>query len=181
MLSNTSRVLTYLNAVLYAVLGLSLFFLPKQMAPVFAWKVTAFMTMTIGGWCLGNAWLAWISARRWAWNRVFSALIYLWLFGVAELIVLFAFRDKLKLEHPIAWLYLVTLLVNAGTALAGVLDWIRIRPSPAGEGSSFRTPQYLAVVAFVLFVGFLGLYGSTAASFRRSCPYSPCGVSACFT
>ena len=95
MLSNTSRGLTYLTGVLYAVLGFLLFFLPDQLALSFAWKVTPFMTMTIGGWCIGNAWLAWISARRWQWSLVYSTLIYLWLFGVGELLVLFNFRDKL--------------------------------------------------------------------------------------
>lgn len=78
-LSNTSRWLTYLTAILYAILGFLLFFLSAQMAPVFAWKVTPFMTMTIGGWCIGNAWLAYYAARRWEWRRIYSALLYLWL------------------------------------------------------------------------------------------------------
>ena len=73
------------------------------------------MTMTIGAWCLGNAWLAWISARRWDWKLVYSALLYLWLFGIFETIILLLFRDKLNLSHPIAWLYLAALLVNVLT------------------------------------------------------------------
>src|SRR5512141_3352195 len=113
MLSNLSRWLTYLLALLYVVGGIPLFFLPETLAPAFAWKVTPFMTMTIGGWSLGNAWLAWFTARRWQWNLVFSALLYLWLFGLGELFVLFNFRDKLVLGHPIAWLYFITLIVNA--------------------------------------------------------------------
>ncbi|HXD09971.1 MAG TPA: hypothetical protein VN653_07915, partial [Anaerolineales bacterium] len=88
MLSKTSRSLTYLNAMLNAVLGALLFLLPEKLAPVFAWKVTSFMTMTIGGWCLGNAWLAWFVARRWQWSLVYPALYYLWLFGILELGVL---------------------------------------------------------------------------------------------
>ena len=116
MLTVTSRWLTYFTAILYAVLGAFLFFLPEQLAPVFAWKVTAFMTMTIGAWCLGNAWLAWISARRWEWRLVYSALIYLWLFGIFEMGVVIAFRAKLQLVHPIAWLYLAALTVNVLTA-----------------------------------------------------------------
>src|SRR5919108_4170899 len=128
MLSNTSRLLTYLNAILYAILGLILFFLPEQMALVFAWKVTPFMTMTIGGWCLGNAWLAFYVARRWEWRRIYSALLYLWLFGILESWVLFLFRANLQLEHPIAWLYLLTLVVNLLTAIVGILEWFRIRP-----------------------------------------------------
>jgi hypothetical protein len=162
MLSNTARWLTYLLAILYAIVGFFLFILPGQLAPVFAWKVTPFMTMTIGGWCLGNAWLAWITARRWQWSLVYSTLIYLWLFGLGELLVLFNFRDKLVLVHPIAWLYLVTLVVNALTAVIGIIDWLRIRPVLTSSGSSFTLSQNAAVIAFVLFVGFLGLYGSFA-------------------
>ena len=163
MLSNTSRLLTYLSAFLYTILGALLFFLPEQLAPVFAWKVTAFMTMTIGGWCLGNAWLAWITARRWQWNLVFSALLYLWMFGIGELLVLFFFRDKLKLVHPIAWLYFITLIINSLMAVVGVIDWLRLRPSARRSGPPFTGWQNAALVAFIVFVAFLGLYGSTAA------------------
>jgi hypothetical protein len=162
MLSNTSRWLTYFTGTLYAILGFLLFFLPGYFAPVFAWKVTPFMTMTIGGWCIGNAWLAWITARRWQWSLVYSALLYLWLFGAGELLVLFNFRDKLVLIHPIAWLYFITLIVNTITAIVGFIDWLRIRPKLASTYPAFSTGQYMATVAFIVFVGFLGLYGSTA-------------------
>ncbi len=161
MLSNTSRLFTYLCAILYGVLGALLFLFPELLAPVFAWKVTAFMAMTIGGWCLGNAWLAYITARRWEWNLVYTSLIYLWLFGIGELIVLFFFREKLKLEHPIAWLYFITLIINTLTAFAGIFDFLRIRPSNASSGPFITKVQSLLAVAFVIFVGFLGLYGLT--------------------
>lgn len=77
MLSKGSRLLTYLLSGCYLLLGIALFLLPERMAPVFAWKVTGFMTMTIGGWCLGNAWLAFFTARRWQWHLVYPGLIYL--------------------------------------------------------------------------------------------------------
>jgi hypothetical protein len=161
MLSNFSRTLTYVCASLYVILGAALFFLPGRLSPVFAWKVTPFMTITIGAGCLGNALLAWITARRWKWSLVYSALLYLWMFGVGELLVLFTFRDKLVLAHPIAWLYFITLIVNGITALAGVVDWFRIRPALDSLGSSFSQTQSNLVVVFVVFVGFLGLYGCT--------------------
>lgn len=162
MLSRTSRLLTYVCAVLYFILGAFLFFLPESLAPVFAWKVTAFMTMTIGAWCLGNAWLAWISARRWDWKLVYSALVYLWLFGIFETVVLFLFRDKLNLSHPIAWLYLAALLINVLTALVGFSDWLRLRPARERFGPPVNKVQRGAVIAFILFVGFLALFGMTA-------------------
>lgn len=162
MLSNVSRLLTYACAVLYGVLGLWMYVMPEQLAPVFAWKVTAFMTMTIGGWCLGNTWLAYIAARRWEWRRVYTALIYLWLFGVGELIVLFLFRDKLVLQHPVAWLYFTTLIVNTIAALVGVFDYLRLRPDNKLVGPAITPLQKAAAAAFVIFVGFLGIYGLTA-------------------
>ena len=162
MLSNISRLLTYACAALYGILGAFLFLLPEGLAPAFAWKVTAFMTMTIGGWCIGNAWLAYITARRWEWKLVYGSLIYLWLFGIGELIVLFVFRDKLKLEYPIAWLYFITLIVNTLAAFIGIFDYLRIRPSNQLSGTAITKIQSLPAIAFVLFVGFLGLYGLTA-------------------
>lgn len=159
MLSNLTRWLTYLTSALYTGLGLLLYFLPATFAPVFAWKVTPFMTMTLGGWALGNAWVAWITARRWQWSLVFSSLLYLWIFGLGELLVLFNFRDKLLLNHPVAWLYLITLVVNALAAVAGITDWLRIRPSTSSASDRFTTFQNLALIAFILFVGFLGIYG----------------------
>lgn len=162
MLSNTSRLLTHACALLYGILGLWMYVIPEQLAPVFAWKVTAFMTMTIGGWCLGNAWLAFISARRWEWSLVRTSLLYLWLFGIGELIVLFAFRSRLVLQHPIAWLYLITLAVNVLAAVVGIFDYLRIRPANKPNGTILTNPQKIPAGAFVVFVGFLGIYGLIA-------------------
>jgi hypothetical protein len=161
MLSNTSKSLTFFTGSLYAILGLLLFFLPEKLAPVFAWKVSAFVTMTIGGWCLGNAWLGFIAARRWEWGMNYTALIYLWMFGITEMGVLIAFRDKLILEHPIAWLYFVTLMVNLLASILGVFDWIRLRPVREQRGKQVQWWQRAAVLVFILLVGFLGVYDST--------------------
>lgn len=162
MLSNTSRILTYVNALLYAVLGGFLSLLPEAFSPVFAWNVTAFTTMTIGGWCLGNAWLAFFASRRWEWTLAQPGLLYLWLFGVGELIVLYLFRDKLVLQHPIAWLYTGTLAVNGMAALVGAVDLFRTRPVADQSGAKTNPLQMTGLVLFILFVGFLGYYGLTA-------------------
>ena len=161
MLSHISRWLTYLTAVLYAIVGALLFLFPERLAPNFAWSVSAFITMTIGGWCLGHAWLAWIVARRWRWGLVYPPLIYLWLFGISELLVLFAFRSKLVLLHPIAWLYLMALIVNGLTALIGLVDWIRIRPARVATSLQMETKHRNSIILFILFVSFLGFYGLT--------------------
>lgn len=162
MLSNTSRLLTYLCAIFYGVLGVLLFLLPEQLAPVFAWKVTAFMTMTIGGWCIGFAWLAYVSARRWSWNLVYASLLNLWIFGVGQLIVLIVFRSKLVLQHPIAWLYVITIIINTITALIGVFDLLRTQPSMTTHGPVLPAIYRALAIGYVLFVGFLSFYGMTA-------------------
>ena len=159
MLSNISRWLTYLTAILYAILGALLFFFSESLAPVFAWKVTPFMAATMGGWCLGNAWSAFFSARRWDWKLVYMALVYLWIFGIAELAVLIAFRDKLVLGHPISWLYFVTICINALTAVIGVYDWFKLKPARMSFGPKAGIFHYVLIFGFVLIVTVLAVYG----------------------
>lgn len=161
MFSTPTRWLTFLTAALYAALGLSLFVAPESLAPGFAWKVSPFVAMTIGAWALGNAWLAWVSARRASWRLVYSSLVYLWLFGAGEAAVLIAFRERLVVSHPIAWLYLAALAANL-TAAVGVAELRRALRTRPNVGPALRRGQRLPIVAFVVFVGFLGVYGLLA-------------------
>jgi hypothetical protein len=159
MLSESSRLLTYALAALYAILGLALFVFPARLAPLFAWNISPFVAMTIGGWCLGNAWAALVASRRWRWSQVYAVLIYLWLFGLLQLVVVFLFRDKLRLEHPIAWLYLLVLLTNVTAAILGITDLFRLRPPWTTGGRAITPFIRLLIILFVVFVGFLGFYG----------------------
>ncbi len=103
------------------------------------------MTATMGGWCIGNAWSAFISARRWEWKLIYPALVYLWLFGIAEMTVLIVFRDKLVLQHPIAWLYFLTICVNVLTAAVGIYDGLRLKPARETFGLQARTYHYALI------------------------------------
>jgi hypothetical protein len=49
MLSESSRWLTYALAALYAILGLALFVFPARLVSLFAWNISPFVAMTIGG------------------------------------------------------------------------------------------------------------------------------------
>jgi hypothetical protein len=118
--------------------------------------------MTVGGWCIGNAWLAYFIAKRGDWQRAYTTLIYLWSFGITELIVLYLFRAKLALVHPIAWLYFITLLVNVLAALLGMAEWLRKRPARTADDFQTTALQRTLAIGFVIFVGFLGYYGLTA-------------------
>lgn len=163
MLTPVSRILTAVTALLFLLVGVPLFALPSQMALVFPWKVTPFIAMTIGAWCLGNAWLAGITTRRRDWRLVYSASLHLWLFGVLELGVLLAFRQKVVMAGPISWGYVAALVASVITAVVGLLDWIRLRPKMEPIGPV--TPRAIrgAVLAYILFVGFLAVYGMFAA------------------
>ena len=81
MLSSQARQLTYALAGVYFVLGAGLFLAPDWASSHFAWKVSPFVAMTIGGWCLGNAWAAYTIARRWRFPLIAATLTYLVSFG----------------------------------------------------------------------------------------------------
>src|SRR5688572_25282627 len=132
------------------------------MSAQFAWKVSPFVTMTIGAWCLGNAWLAWVTARRGQWSLVYTTLLYLGLFGGLETIVLILFRDKLLLAHPIAWLYLAALAVNIVAAGWIAVEWLRAKPHLEPLGPPMNVAVRVLAVIFVLFVMLLGGYGLIA-------------------
>ena len=159
-MNTTSRFLTYALAGLYAVLGAWLFLDSAGAATGFAWKVSPFQAMTIGGWCLGNGWLAFSSARRWRWPLVSGSLVYLWLFGVLESLVLLAFISKLVLATPLAWLYVVTLGLNVLLAVWGAA-WLLGKGKPKAQPKARPVPK-LPVWGFLVFASLLGLYGLLA-------------------
>lgn len=160
MLSKRSLWLTYGCAILYALLGIILFSAPESMSTRFAWKVSPFVTMTIGGWCIGTAWSALNSARNWNWQENHCSLTYLWVFGLLETMVLINFRDKISLEHPVAWLYLLALGLTVITGLSGVADLTRKRLTwrDTSEPPFSNTYMFLSIL-FILIVVFLGIYG----------------------
>ena len=113
MISTALRVHLYVLMAGYALIGTILFFAPTWGATHFAWKISPFIAMTIGGWCLGNAWLALTIARRARWPLVLCPLLYLSLFGLFETAVLITFRERLLVATPLAWLYLTTIAATA--------------------------------------------------------------------
>ena len=160
MLSNTSRRLTWLSAVLFAIVGLIFFFLPGYAAASFPWGVTPMLAMTIGGWSLGTAGVAWEAARDWRWPVVYPMLIYLWVFGVAETVVVIAFLDKLLVGNLLTWPYLAALAITMVGAVVGIAEWLRSRPSitPAPPERVTRIPLW----ARVLLLGFVTIVGVLA-------------------
>lgn len=162
MLSSTSRTLTRLTAICYLLLGAVLFLAPGWAAGNFAWNVSPFVVMTIGGWCLGNAAFAWLSARLWDWKLIYPPLIYLWLFGIFEAAVLFAFRDRVNVGSIVALGYIVTIGINVLAALSGLIDVLRLRPGTRVDGRPI--PGYVRglIVFFTFNLSILALGGLLA-------------------
>ena len=162
MLSSTSRTLTRISAICYLVLGAVLFLAPDWSAGNFPWNVSPFVVMTIGGWCLGNAAFAWQSARLWDWKLTYPSLLYLWLFGIFEAAVLFAFRDKVSVGSIVAFGYMLTIGVSILAALSGFIDLLRLRPGIEVDGRLI--PGYVRglIIFFTFNLSILALGGVLA-------------------
>ena len=154
-LSPASRWLTRVISVVYLVLGLIMFAAPNWSARHFPWKVSAFVAMTIGSYLLGNAWIGVIVQRTWTFARVYTLLSYLWLFGLLETVVVIIHRAKLITGAVLTTPYLVMLGLTVVAALAGLADWIRLRP-PLRSGGRRKPALVLSLeIVFVVLVAFI--------------------------
>lgn len=152
--------ISYVLAALYAVLGACLFAAPHWAAGQFAWKVSPLVTMTIGGWCLGNMCAAFLVAHRRLVAEVRSVALYVVLFGILESAVVWSFRGLLQLHaRPLAWLYLAALVLSWALAAMLLSGWTNL-----SRRNELTAPQRSAVdtvlaALFIIVVAFLGLYG----------------------
>jgi hypothetical protein len=166
MISRALQTFLYALALGYLVTGAVLFAAPDWSAANFAWKISPFVATTLGGWCLGNASLAAIVARRNHWHSAICPILYLSLFGLFETGVLIAFRERVLFASPLAWIYLATVFATALFAVAALIEAFRQgRAHAVGQRTGATTLVFAAI--FILLVGFLGLYGLTAVPGMR--------------
>jgi hypothetical protein len=161
-LSTVSRALTVATAVAFFVLGIVLFFGPDLSSSDFAWKVSPFVVMTMGGWCAGVAGMAGLAAYVWRWAEAAAALVFAWTFCVGQLVVLATFSDRVTIHSTIAWAYLGALVLGAVSAVAGVADWARRRPTPSAAGRPYPRWMRVLAYAFIVVVGLIALGGFIA-------------------
>jgi hypothetical protein len=118
-------------------------------------------------------WMAGIIQHTWTFALVYTLLLYLWLFGVLETVVVVIHRDKLVAGAALTIPYLITLGLTVAAALAGLADWRRRRPPRQGGGATMpgwvRTLQIIFVVA-VAFIAAVVLYGPKTAMNARYFP-----------
>jgi hypothetical protein len=159
MLSQQARMVAYAMAAAYAALGAILFVAPNWSSEHFAWRVSPFVAITIGGWCLGNACAAFVIARRWVFPLVMATMSYFISFGVLETAVVIAFHDRLRLDQWLGWLYLAALAINIVVAIAWAKDYFVLRPTCTPSGRMFRPVDMAIGLPLQLYVVFLGCYG----------------------
>jgi hypothetical protein len=168
MISPVLRTFLYLLAAGYAATGWMLYLMPAwASADHFAWRVSPFVAMTIGGWCLGAAWLAFVIARRAQWPAALPSIVFLALFGLFEGAVLLAFRERVLLESPLALVYIATISGTALFAVAALVEGFLKRPVLVAVGAPTGALSYLLTMAFIMLVGFLGIYGLLAVDGAR--------------
>lgn len=167
MISSALRAFLAVIASAYGVLGAALYLAPAWASGHFAWRVSPFVAMTIGGWCLGTAFAAFVVVRRRSWPAMLSPIVYLGLFGLFQTGVLYTFRANVVLSHPLAWLYVAAVIGTAVFAIAAAVEGIRAGGlfTPLGARTDAWTVFW--AVVFILIVGFLGLYGLLAVPGMR--------------
>jgi hypothetical protein len=124
----------WVGAASFAIFGV-LALLPDWAVAQFPWGVGPVMAMTMGAWGIGTAAMAALAASQTSQDRILGLNVYLWLFGILELLVVVAFADRLQVGHVLTWPYLLGLAALAASAVAGVIGWANERPDlrgPAG-------------------------------------------------
>ena len=145
-----TRIALYVAAAGFGILGVAAFLAPGWASQNFPWSVGPFVAMSIGGWSLGTAAIALDAARGTPASR-YPLLVFLWLFGVGETVVLFGFLDRAVVSAVLTYPYLVglgALLVATATGVPAVWmsDW------RGGVGP--RAPWWVSAgtIVFVLLV-----------------------------
>lgn len=153
------RALFALAVIAYVATGVPLFFAPSWASDNFAWRVSPFVAMTVGAWCLGTAvWAAWAIFDRRGWAPTRSCIVFVLAFGTTELGVALYESDLLRTDVVLAWPYLAALgLSVVGGVLAVVDGWRHLGPDRRPGG--VPVPRIMAQldVVFALFVAFLAL------------------------
>ena len=141
----------------FGIVGLIFFLAPGPSSINFPWGVSPFVAMTIGAWSLGIASISWEAARIWRWGYVYPMLLLLWVFSVAELLVVALFLPALRTGSALTYPYLIALALGVASAASGAIDWLRVRPGLDTGGQS--RPRWATAISVLLavFVGGLAV------------------------
>jgi uncharacterized membrane protein SirB2 len=140
--------------------GVGLFLIPEFGSENFAWTVSPFVGMTIGGWSIGMGVMALDAARLWAstgLSRVYASVLAVWLFAVLQLAVFVGFNTIVHFDHVLTYPYLLALLLGTLSALLGApVLWRRralLRTQGEGTPSWLRATYGLFVIVTLALAG----------------------------
>jgi hypothetical protein len=152
------RALLALAVVAYVVTGVPLFVAPSWSSEHFAWKVSPFVAMTAGAWCLGTAVFATWAVLGRRWEPIRPCIFYVLSFGATQLAVALYESDALRTDVALAWPYLAALGLSVAGGVLAVADG-RGRLGPDRRPGGLEVPQIMRVldVVFVVFVWSLAL------------------------
>ena len=154
-----TRIALLVAAGALGIFGAASFIARGWAAENFPWSVGPFLAMSIGGWALGTAAIALDAGRRTPPTAI-ALLIYLWLFGAGELVVLLAFVERAVWSAPLTIPYLVGLLALVVSAATGVPAlWLERRNEPVARGQPAPWWARAWTVGFVIVL--LGLVLAT--------------------
>lgn len=148
-----SKTILALTGLTLIFSGFGLFLLPEYGADNFAWRVSPFLAMTIGGWTVGMGVMALDAARSWAregLSRVYASVVAVWLFCVLELAVVVGFAGALRTDNWLTYPYLLALLLGTASALLGAPVLWQRRPLLATQGDGIPVWLRATYVLFTL-------------------------------
>jgi hypothetical protein len=108
------------------------------------------LAVVIGPWYVGRGISAVERVRIRRFARVYAPLLYVWLFGLLESVVVVVHGGDLEFDRTLAWPYLLSLGAGLVATTTGIADLVRTRPSLRASGPpNPRTFRLLSAV-FVL-------------------------------
>lgn len=128
------RKFNYVVAILFGMIGITLFIAPDWSADHFAWTISPFVAMTMGGWYIGNAAFAAAAGRIDNWSHAHPVQIVTWSFGLLQGLLLVIHNDVLNVDSVLAFAYIATLAVASLNTCIGVAMWARQRPAIEPDG-----------------------------------------------
>jgi hypothetical protein len=154
--------------VCYVIVGLPLFVAPNWAAEHFAWRVSPFVAMTAGAWCLGTAAFGAYVVNRRQVRIVRASVLYVFSFGVTQLGVAVYERERL-LTQVLTWPYLAALLLSVAGAGLALAQGRRLLGPDRSTGEPPVTPlMRLMMVGFIALVFFLAGVAFAAPPKSRS-------------
>jgi len=107
------------QSLIMLLLGLGLFILPAQVAPIWAWQLTPLVSRMIGSWLIAIGVSLLVAVRENDYTRIHMAAVAYVTYAVLQFVNLIRYPAMLNWAQPNAWLLIVILM---GLLIIGVVS-----------------------------------------------------------